>query len=550
MLALYSSIPIIFIIILMAVFNKPAKVIIPIALILNLVIAFFVWKIDILHLITYGFLGTFKALEVVAIIFGAVWLLNILRQSGALFTINNMFSNISNDKRVQLIIVGLLFEAFMEAVAGFGSPGALGAPLLISLGFPPMLAIILALMFDGIPVIFGAVGAPVISTLSSLHTLLLDSNISKVDFAISFVNKTAFLNLISGFLITIFALVITIFIFGGKQSNKLKSFLEIIPFALYSTLAFLIPFYLFSLNGYELPSLLGSIIGLSLVILTTIKFKFLIPNNVWNFEDKSKWLEDWKSNASSNNDVLIDKNISLFKALFPYLLIAIILVITRLPIFGLMKHIKAIYVPFGEFLNVLHLPFYEYNFLFLSNPGIFPFVFIAIFVSIYHKVSFKDSLNVFITTSKQLKSSAIALISVFIIVQVMIYSKSNPLNIDGMLSSMSKFIALYADKYFIWISYYIGGLGTFLGGSGTLSNVLFAGLQFESAQYTNLSPALILALQSSGGALGTMIAINKIIAVSATAGILGKEGKILRYTLIPFALYGVVITLFAIILYT
>ena len=549
MLVFYALMPIVFMVINLVFLNKPAKIIIPIALCLYLIISFFIWKIDFLHLVSYSVLGFFKAIDIFLIIFGAVLLLNILKESGGLNKINIMFSNISNDKRVQLLIIGFLFEAFMEGVAGFGSPGVLVAPLFVSLGFPPLLAIILGLMFDGIPVIFGAVGAPVSATISSLSNILEISRIDVVSFTNNFINKIAVINLISGFFIPIFAIFITIFYFGGKKTNKIKSFIEILPFTIYVSFIFLINLYFFSKIGYALPSILSSIIALIIVIFTTIKLNFLIPKNIWNFESKDLWLNSWKSNVLKKENANMQSNISLFNALLPYLLVAILLIISRLEIFGFVLYIKKAIIHIGDILTFLHLPKIHFDFFVLNNPGIFPFIFVAIFIGYFYKLSLKTNIIIWKKTFIQLRSSGIILVYIFIITQLMIYSKDNSQNLDSMLSIISKFIATLSGQYFLWISSFIGALGSFLGGSSAVSNILFSSVQFETALYTKLPLDVVIALQSTGSALATMITINKIIAVSATVNIVNMEGKILKITLFPLFLYCILATCVSYLIY-
>ena len=95
------------------------------------------------------------------IIFGAILVMNTLKRSGGMVAINNGFRAISQDARVQAVIIGFLFVSFIEAAAGFGTPAALAAPLLISLGFPPVAAVVVSLVCDSACVAFGAIGTPV-----------------------------------------------------------------------------------------------------------------------------------------------------------------------------------------------------------------------------------------------------------------------------------------------------------------------------------------------------------------------------------------------------
>ena len=137
MYALIAFIPIIATVVLMIAFNWPAKRALPLAWVLSCVIAFLVWKMNIQDMAAFTLTGFLSAFETLVIIFGAILIMNTLSRSGAMSAINGMFQGVTRDKRVLAIIIGFYFGAFIEGAAGFGTPAALAAPLLISVGFPP-----------------------------------------------------------------------------------------------------------------------------------------------------------------------------------------------------------------------------------------------------------------------------------------------------------------------------------------------------------------------------------------------------------------------------
>ena len=162
MYALLAFIPILLTIILLAVGNWPAKRALPIAWALTAVIALAIWKVDVVHVFGFSLFGMGKAFDLLVIIFGAILILNTLKQSGAMETINQGFRGITTDRRIQVIIIGWLFGAFIEGAAGFGTPAALAAPLLVGLGFPPLAAAMSTLILNSTPVSFGAAGTPIV----------------------------------------------------------------------------------------------------------------------------------------------------------------------------------------------------------------------------------------------------------------------------------------------------------------------------------------------------------------------------------------------------
>ena len=167
-LALIAFVPIVFCVVVMAAFNWPAKYALPVSWLLACIFGFIFWDMDLLSLTAYSISGLLNSIDVLIIITGAILVMNTLKMSGAMATINNGFKSISPDGRIQTIIIGFLFVSFLEAAAGFGTPAALAAPLLASLGCPPLGAAVVALICDTAAVSFGAIGTPVITSINCL----------------------------------------------------------------------------------------------------------------------------------------------------------------------------------------------------------------------------------------------------------------------------------------------------------------------------------------------------------------------------------------------
>ena len=136
MYALLAFIPILFCVVVMAVFNWPAKYAMPVTWLMVVILGLTAWGMDFLSVAAYSIAGLFSSIEVLIIIFGAILVMNTLKLSGAMSSIGNGFRSVSGDARVQAIIIGFLFVSFIEGAAGFGTPAALAAPLMISLGSP------------------------------------------------------------------------------------------------------------------------------------------------------------------------------------------------------------------------------------------------------------------------------------------------------------------------------------------------------------------------------------------------------------------------------
>ena len=259
---LLSFLPIILTLVLMLFFNLSAKWCLIASWVLALIIGVFSLNISVLPLLVSSVFGALNSLDIFVIIFGAILLMNTLKLSGGATAINNGFMNICPDKRIQALIIGFSFCSFIEAAAGFGTPAALAAPLMVSLGFPPLCAVMIALICDSTAVSFGAVGTPV---TSALNALALSNN---AEFTNNFTLITAIIHLAVGTFLPLIVVMLTTKIFGKERS--FKPALKVLPFAIFTGLSFTVPMLLITLLlGYEFASLLGALIS---IFLTVTKF--------------------------------------------------------------------------------------------------------------------------------------------------------------------------------------------------------------------------------------------------------------------------------------
>src|SRR5699024_10851641 len=140
-LSLVAFAPILVVFVLMVGLKWPSTKAMPLAWIVAVVIGAMVWRMDFRWLAAASINGLLVALKIFIIVLGAIMLLQILKESGAMAAINNGFNNITGDRRIQAIIIAWLFGAFLEGAAGFGTPAAIAAPLLLGMGFPPLAAV-------------------------------------------------------------------------------------------------------------------------------------------------------------------------------------------------------------------------------------------------------------------------------------------------------------------------------------------------------------------------------------------------------------------------
>jgi len=532
-----ASLPILAIILLMLAWNKPAKLALPLGWGLASLIAFFAWQIGVREILAFTIFGGLKAFDILIIIFGAILILNTLKNSGAMETIERGFGKISHDARIQAIIIGYLFAAFIEGAAGFGAPAALAAPLLVGLGFPPLAAAMITLIFNSTPVTFGAVGTPVFGAMSVLNSQLAESGIDPAAFQSELTQSAALVHASVGLIIPVIGLALLTKFFGKEKS--FRKGLAAAPFAVFAGASFLLPYFLVAkFIGPELPSLIGALIGLGITILAA-RWKFLTPKDVWSFSEKRA------AKIKSRT------RLSLLRAWTPYFLIALLLTLTRIPAFGLQEILQNQTLTLSNILGVENL---SYSLKWAYLPGIIPFTLIAILTYFLHRMDWRKARAAVKNTFRQISGAVLALVFGVALVQIMIQSETNPVLLaDGvalksMLGEIANSASRLSSEVFIFISPLIGILGAFVSGSSTVSNILFSPLQFETAKLLQLSPLLILTLQLVGSAIGNMICVNNIVAVSATVGITGMEGQIIKRNLVPVFLYALLAIAAAVIL--
>lgn len=542
MMALLAFLPIGLVIFLMVGLNWGSKKALPVAWGLAAIVALTAWQMEFMDVLGYSFFGVLKAFDVIIIIFGAILILNTLKQSGAMATINNGFKNITSDKRIQVIIIAWMFGAFIEGAAGFGTPAALAAPLLVGLGFPPLAAAMVALIMNSTPVAFGAVGTPVFGAMSTLSTDLEAIGASSEIFKMTLSKYTAMTHLVAGTFIPLLALMLLTKVFGKEKS--IKPALEAAPFAIFAGLAFTVPYYLIAVTlGPELPSLVGALLGLIIVVLAA-KSGFLVPKTAWDFPNANDWDDSWKSNVDTGDTG--ESKMSLLKAWTPYILIAMILVVTRIPSLGLKGILASQVIKFPAFFGIDKAYALKWAYL----PGTLPFVVVALITHFIHGMSGEQIKTAWRNSFKQVSGAAIALFAGIALVQLMLNSGTNQGELPSMLTVMAQSLAAISGQGYVLVAPFIGVLGAFMSGSNTVSNILFSSLQFQTATLLEMPQVLIVALQVVGGGIGNMVCINNVVAVCATVGVIGMEGQLIKRNAIPMLIYGLATGVFVAILIT
>jgi len=541
LLALIAFLPIVMAAILLVGLNWPAKKAMPVGFALTAVIAFFVWDMSATRIIASSLQGLTITVAVLWIVFGAIFLLNTLKHTGAINVIRNGFINISPDRRIQAIIIAWCFGSFIEGASGFGTPAAIAAPLLVAIGFPALAAVVIGMMIQSTPVSFGAVGTPIIVGVNkgldthNISEILVSGGSTWDIYLQEITNNVAIIHAVVGtFIPVLMAMMLTRFF--GKNKSWAEA-LNILPFAIFAGLAFTVPYALTGVFlGPEFPSLMGGLLSLTIVVAAAKK-GFLVPKKSWDFEDEAKWPKEWLGSLKMDlkegiSNVGGKKEMSLALAWLPYLLLAIILVISRVSteFKGLLKSLSL------SFNNILGESGVSAGIEPLYLPGGI-LVFVALLAVLLQGRSLKPLGSAFKESSKTLLGAGFVLIFAIPMVRIFINSGINGADLASMPVTTANFAANIVGDLFPALSASIGALGAFIAGSNTISNMMFSQFQFEVAQTLAVSSTAMVSLQAVGAAAGNMIAIHNVVAASATVGLLGREGIILRKTIIPTFYY-------------
>ncbi|MUV49423.1 L-lactate permease [Haloarcula sp. CBA1122] len=569
-LVLLALLPLATIAVLMVGLYQPATRTMPIAWAVAAIAAFVGWQMSPTLIAAASIRGALTATRILVIVFGAILLLYTLKQSGAFEVINAGFSSISDDRRVQVILLVFLMGSFIEGAAGFGTPAAIVGPLLVGLGFPPLAAVVVALTGNILAITFGAVGTPLIIGLRDVvfaegtgasQQVLQQGGFESVGAYVAQIGVwAALIHAIVGIAIPFIGVAMMTRFFGEERS--IKPALEVLPLCLFAWASFAIPYVATAyFLGPTFPALLGAMVGL-LVVTTTLRAGYFLPDDEWDFGPQEQWPDHWigsiepgegvgtTTGDSREGTVAADggtatfeeshsQDMSLGMAWLPYLLVAALLVVTR------------VVSPIQEFLstngvllwsNILGTPFSEGVELFYLPGSLF--VLVAVITYALHGM---DTDGIKASWSEALRNIAPAVVALwFAVATVMIMQRTGsavvleaaPIN-SGMLGLLSEITANGTGQMFPFFSGFIGAFGAFIAGSNTVSDILFGLFQFQAAQQIGAPTQIVVAAQAVGGAIGNLIAIHNVVAALTVVGLIGEEGRVIRLELIPVLYYGV-----------
>jgi lactate permease len=539
-LAVLSLLPILVVAVFMVGLRWPASRVMPMSYGTAVLLAVAVWGVPTVQVAAATVNGLIVALTLLYIIFGAILLLNTLQETGALRTIRQGFTDITADRRVQVIIVAWLFGSFIEGSAGFGTPAAVAVPLLVGLGFPGLAAVTAGMIIQSTPVSFGAVGTPI---LVGVHTgLSPDPGVQAFAAAAGYEwsgflraigLRVAILHTIAGTLVPLIVVVVMTRFFGPRRS--VADGLQVWKFALFAAVAMTGPYLLAAwLLGPEFPSLIGSLAGLAIVV-SAARRGFLVPPpaQAWDFAPRESWPADWTGAVEVRDVGHRNGTMGPLKAWSPYLIVALLLLISRLrvlPVGGWLQSLTLSWSGiFGTGISAAVQPLYL--------PGTI-FILTSLITYALHRPDAAAYRKSWGTSLRVTAAASIALVFTVPMVQVFINSGGGSAGSARMPIALADGVAALTGTTWPIVAPFIGGIGAAVAGSNTVSNMMFALFQFEMGLRIAADPMWIVALQAVGGAAGNMICVHNVVAASAVVGLLGREGQVIRLTLLPFVYYA------------
>jgi lactate permease len=507
-----AGIPVAVLLAALAFFHLKAHIAAGLALLVGIAIAAFVFGMPVAMAGKAAGYGIAAGLFPIGwIVLNIIFLHRLTTLNGYFKALQNSISGITEDRRLQLLLVAFCFGAFFEGAAGFGTPVAVTGAILIGLGFSPLAASGLALIANTAPVAYGALGAPVIalSAVTGLDLLSLSAMIGR---------QLPFFSVMVPFWL--------IWAFAGFRGMR-----EIWPAILVAGVAFAVPQFLVSnYHGPWLVDVIASIVSMGSL---TLFLKVWKPKKIWtstalvNHHDTS--MDDLPPGALASTDTTGTASISLVRAWAPWVILSVFVFVWGTPLFK--KMLDALWawkyaIP-GLDMMVVKMPpvvskplpeaaVFSFNVLSMAGTGI---LVSAVTAGLMMGYSIPRMVREYWETIKLVRYSLLTICAMFGVGYLTKYS--------GLDATLGLAFA-HTGVFYPMFGTLLGWLGVALTGSDTAANVLFGSLQKTTAEQLGLPPILMAAANSSGGVMGKMIDAQSIVVASTATKWYGHEGDILR----------------------
>ena len=523
---IFAALPLITLFVMLGAFRITAWISGLVSLAVALLVAILVYDAPVGQAVNMGLEGAaFGLFPIMWIVVNAIWIYNMTERTGHFAVLRRSFARISDDQRIQAVIIAFCFGALIEGLAGFGTPVAITAVMLIALGFSPVRAAALSLIGNTAPVAFGAIATPII-TLGAQTSLPVEDLGGMVG------RQTPFL-----------ALIVPLILVGVVDGAR--GVRQTWPAALVGGIAFaLAQFVCSNYVSVELTDIVSSLFS------TLVLVGFL---RVWHpaeplVGETVRGPRPAVAGAATG-DPALERSVRLrdqehdsrreqWEAFAPYIIIVVVFALAKLvdPIEQFLFEVSGgtgfgtpdkavngfawpgldVVNPDGEAPSAA-----TFAFSFWDSPGTL-LVFCGLLTIAVLRINFGDAARTYGKTLDQLKWAIVTVMAVLGLAYVM--------NLTGMTTTLGRWLAGSGD-FFAFISPIVGWLGVAITGSDTSSNALFGALQVEAAKEAGLSDVLLASANSSGGVLGKMISPQNLAIGAAAVGMAGKEGDIFRRVL-------------------
>lgn len=504
--ALLAGIPLIVLFYMLAVRRAKGHHAAALGLLVSFLLAIFVWGMPTqtaVSSVVYG--AAYGLFPIIWIVITAVWVYNMTVESGEFEHIKESLARLTDDRRLQAIFIAFAFGSFIEGTAGFGTPVAITAAMLVGLGFNPLYAAGLCLIANTAPVAFGAIGVPIIvaGQVSGFDAMVISQIVGR---------QLPFLSIVV-------PLWLCVTMCGFKRS------MEVMPAIVVAGVCFAGSQFVFSnFHGPTLPDIMSAIVALVGLMLLLRVWK---PSKVWRFEGE---VPVNLTGAAPGAGVVL-------RAWVPYIILAVMVFFWGLPVFkNMLDSLTGAIASKGFAWPALdgmvnrtvpivpadasYAAFFKFNWLSAGGTAILFSGLIA--VPFMPKYTFGQAISCFGRTVHQLRFPILTI--------SMILGLAFLMNYSGMSSSLGIGFTK-TGGFFPFFAPLLGWLGVFLTGSDTSSNALFCGMQRSTAEVVGMSPELAVAANSSGGVTGKMISPQSISVATAATNMVGQEGNLFRFTL-------------------
>jgi len=509
--ALAAALPLLVLFVLLGVFRVRAWLASLIGLALSLLIAVAAYRMPVGAAFNSALEGAaFGVFPALWIVVNAIWIYQMTRRSGHFDVLRRSFARISDDQRVQGIIIAFSFGALLEALAGFGAPVAICSVMLVAVGLKPIKAATVALIANTAPVAYGAVALPVI-TLARVTGLPLPD-----------------LSAMTGRQVPVLALIVPlvlVVVLDGKRGLR-----QAWPAALVCGASFAVAqFVMANFGAVELTDIVAALISAA-AVLVLLRYWKPRPADPVAVPDVAP------SGGGSAPTVVrtaapADTRIETVRAFAPYVAVIVLFSVAAVPaVSAALAHTTKTFAWPG--LHIVNsggkpLSLVQFKFDWLANSGTVLFIAGLLTVALL-KLRPRDAVRAYGQTVAQLRTAGLTVTAVLALAYVM--------NMSGQTATLGLFLA-GAGGLFALLSPLLGWFGTAVTGSDTSSNSLFGALQVSAANGAGLSPLLMAAANTSGGVLGKMISPQNLAIGASAVGLAGKEGLLFRRVLAASAVF-------------